>query len=94
MTYYVYMLASRPKGAIYVGSTRNLEQRVAQHKSGEVPGHTRRYNIKTLVYFEAFAQVYDALARERSLKKWKRDWKEELIEVHNPECKDMSSDIS
>lgn len=85
MTYYAYILASRPNGAIYVGSIRELAQHIAQHKSGAVPGHTRCYNIKTLVYFEEFAQVYDALARERNLKKWKRDWKNELIEAHNPQ---------
>ncbi|WP_424981749.1 GIY-YIG nuclease family protein [Maritalea sp. S77] len=93
LSYFVYILAHKPKGAIYVGSARNLRHRVEQHRSGAIDGHTKKYNIKTLVYFEHFEDPNEAIAMEYRLKKWKRDWKEALIEKVNPEWRDVTADI-
>ena len=93
MSHFVYILANRPHGAIYIGSARNLKERVEQHHSGAVAGHTKRYDIKTLVYFERHDKTIDAIHRERSVKRWRRAWKDELIEEVNPEWRDVSADI-
>ncbi len=82
--YAVYILASRKNGTLYIGVTGNLLQRMEQHKSLAVPGFTQRYRITTLVYFEAFADVNEAIAREKQLKGWNRAWKIKLIEQCNP----------
>ena len=82
--YAVSILASRRNGTLYIGITSNLVQRVMQHKALAVPGFTARYGVVTLVYVERFAQVYDAIAREKQLKGWNRAWKIKLIEKSNP----------
>jgi putative endonuclease len=87
--YYVYILANRNR-RIYVGVTGDLKLRVHEHKSHEVPGFTRRYNIDRLVYFEATNDVHAALAREKQLKGWLRKKKIALIESLNPEWKDLA----
>jgi putative endonuclease len=73
--YHVYILASRPGGALYVGVTNDLLRRVAQHKQGLVPGHTKRYKIDKLVYFEEYADVRDTIQREKNMKHWPRIYK-------------------
>ena len=93
MKYYVYILASRRNGTLYVGMTGNLRSRTAQHKEAAIPGFTRKYNVKTLVYFEEFNDPRDAIAREKQLKWWKRKWKLQLIESVNREWKDIASDL-
>ena len=93
MTYFVYILASRPHGAIYVGSARDLRQRVEQHRSGVVPGHTTTYKIHRLVHFEAYERAADAIARERRVKRWRREWKDALIAEANPDWRDISAEI-
>lgn len=93
MTYYVYILANRPHGAIYMGSARDLRNRIDQHRAGIRGSHTEKYNIRTLVYFEVFDEVMDAVHRERRLKRWLRKWKEELIGKVNPEWRDISDQI-
>jgi len=93
MTYFVYILASRPHGAIYVGSARDLRQRVEQHRSGVVPGHTAKYKIYRLVHFELYTRPEDAIARERRIKRWRREWKDALIAETNPDWKDVSAEI-
>jgi len=93
MPYYVYILANKPHGAIYVGSARDLRNRVEQHKAGIPGSHTQKYNIKTLVYFEVHENVMDAVHQERRLKKWRRDWKEELIGKVNPDWRDICDQI-
>lgn len=90
---YVYILASRPHGAIYIGLARDLRARVEQHRSGAVSGHTRRYGIETLVYFEAHETLDAALLREKQLKRWRRAWKDALIEEHNPCWRDVADQI-
>ncbi|WP_280115335.1 GIY-YIG nuclease family protein [Roseibium aestuarii] len=84
------MLANKPHGAIYVGSARNMRNRLEQHRAGVPGSHTGRYNIKTLVYFERHDQVFEAIERERRLKRWRRAWKDKLIEEFNPAWTDMS----
>ena len=93
MTFYVYILASRPYGAIYIGSTDNLIRRVEQHRSGAVSGHTKKYGIHTLVYFEICETREAALHRERRLKRYERLWKNDLVISINPEWRDISDQI-
>jgi len=88
-TYFVYILCSRPRGATYIGVTNDLERRVIEHRSGDGSKFTKRWNIKHLVYFESFDDVNDAIEREKVLKKWRRNWKFELIEKHNPDWIDL-----
>ncbi|WP_434051802.1 MAG: GIY-YIG nuclease family protein [Roseibium sp.] len=93
MTYFVYILANRPRGAIYIGSARNLRNRIEQHKAGIRGSHTEKYNIKTLVYFEVHEGAIDAVHQERRLKRWRRAWKDQLIESTNPDWSDVSDQI-
>jgi len=86
---FVYVLASGPRGTLYVGVTSNLVQRVYQHRSGETPGFTSRHGVTRLVYFEAFDSIETAIFREKQLKKWRRQWKIELIEKENPDWHDL-----
>ena len=89
-TYYVYIMASRSR-VLYVGVTNNLARRVNEHKQGSVPGFTTRYRVTRLVYFEQFADVREAIAREKDLKGWVRMRKTRLIESSNPTWEDLSS---
>jgi putative endonuclease len=91
---YVYLLASRKEGALYIGVTSNLIKRVWEHREGMVQGHTAQFNIKHLVYFEIFDRMEEAITREKQLKKWKRGWKIELIEKHNPNWYDLFEEIT
>jgi len=91
--YFVYILASRPNGALYTGVTNNVWRRIEEHKDGLASKHTSKYKIFNLVYFETFNQIEDAIAREKQLKKWKRAWKVELIEKMNPDWRDLSRPI-
>ena len=91
--FFVYVMASRKGGALYVGVTSALVQRVYQHKQGLVDGFTKRYGIKCLVYFEAHADAESAIMRETQIKRWKRQWKVELIETSNKEWRDLYETI-
>ncbi|HET7153062.1 MAG TPA: GIY-YIG nuclease family protein [Candidatus Kapabacteria bacterium] len=88
--YYVYILASKRNGTLYIGVTNDIQRRVAEHKAGTVEGFTKRYGVHILVYCECCTDIRDALAREKQLKKWNRAWKIELIEKDNPEWRDLS----
>ena len=90
MTHYVYIMASRPGGALYVGRTSNLRQRVEAHRDGK-SNHTAKYSIKTLVWFEAHDEFEASLLRERRIKGWKRSWKDQLIIEINPEWRDLTA---
>jgi len=87
--YYVYILASKRNGTLYIGVTSDLIKRVYEHKNNLIDGFTKEYNIHDLVYFEETNDVHAAITREKQLKKWNRDWKIELIEKNNPEWKDL-----
>ncbi|HET6158963.1 MAG TPA: GIY-YIG nuclease family protein [Dongiaceae bacterium] len=93
MSYWVYILASRPRGTLYVGVTNNLVRRVAEHQEGTVPGFTKTYGVKMLVYFEEHANVVEAIEREKRIKRWARAWKIELIRSQNPEWRDLFDEI-
>ncbi len=86
----VYILASGYNGALYVGVTSNLIGRLLQHREGTFAGHTRKYGIYRLVYFEIGDSMEGAIARAKQLKRWRRDWKRNLIERQNPEWNDLS----
>jgi len=87
--FHVYMLASGRNGTLYVGVTSNLAQRVWQHREGVVPGFTRTYHVKHLVWFEPHDTAESAITREKQLKRWNRMWKVELIERDNPYWNDL-----
>ncbi|MBR0825896.1 GIY-YIG nuclease family protein [Bradyrhizobium manausense] len=93
MAYYVYILASRRDGAIYVGITNDLVRRVYEHRIKAVPGFTAKYNIARLVWFETYDDPISAISREKELKKWKRAWKAALIEKDNPNWDDLYESI-
>ena len=84
MTYWVYILASKPGGTLYVGVTNNLVRRVYEHREGLADGFTKRYGIKTLVYYEPHETITAALQREKNIKHWSREWKIDLIVAGNP----------
>lgn len=89
--FYVYILASKLNGILYVGMTNELERRIAEHKTKQIKGFTYKYNIDKLVYFEGFTTYNEAFQRERQMKKWKREWKINLIEKKNCEWIDLAS---
>ena len=90
MTYYVYILASRRHGTLYMGVTNNLAFRLEQHRQGKGSEFVRRYGVNRLVYVESYPTPVEAIAREKQLKKWKREWKIALIEKDNLEWRDLS----
>jgi len=86
---YVYILASGKHGTLYIGVTNDLVGRVWEHRTGVLPGFTKRYKVHRLVWYEEYGLIADAIAREKQLKKWRRDWKIRLIEESNPEWVDL-----
>jgi putative endonuclease len=93
-TFYVYILASRRNGTLYIGVTSQLVQRVWQHKEGLADGFTKRYGLKTLVWYEQHDTAESAIGREKQIKKWERAWKVELIETENPYWNDLYDDVT
>ena len=87
--FYVYILASRKGGALYVGVTNDLARRVFEHREGKASAFTRRYQIHKLVWTEPFNDVRDAIETEKKLKRWRRAWKTQLIESQNPGWSDL-----
>ncbi len=92
--YYVYILSSRKYGTLYVGVTSNLEQRIYRHKAELVDGFTKKYHIHELVYYEIHSDIYEAITREKQIKRWKRQWKINLIEQNNPQWINLSVGLS
>ena len=92
--YFAYILASKRNGTLYIGVTNNLLKRVHQHKNDVTEGFTRKYNVHSLVYYEVFNRIQDAITREKQMKKWKRQWKMELIEKSNPNWEDLFESLS
>jgi len=92
--YFVCILASRRNGTLYIGVTNDLIRRMSEHKGKLVPGFTRRYGVEKLVYFEEYASILEARARERALKRWQRAWKLALIEKMNPQWRDLSDELA
>ncbi|HYF03739.1 MAG TPA: GIY-YIG nuclease family protein [Patescibacteria group bacterium] len=87
--YYVYILASKYNGTLYIGVTNNLLRRVYEHKNKLADGFTAQHNVINLVYVESTPDIYSALLREKQLKKWNRQWKINLIVKENPEWNDL-----
>lgn len=90
---HVYLLANRPFGTLYVGVTSDLVQRVWQHREGLADGFTRKYGVKTLVWFEGTGSIEAAIRREKQIKNWKREWKIALIEQGNPQWRDLYPEL-
>ena len=93
MQYFVYILASKKNGTLYIGVTSDLVKRIHEHKNDLVEGFTKQYTVHDLVYFETTEAVESAIAREKQLKKWNRAWKIRLIEKSNPDWRDLYSDL-
>ena len=87
--FYVYIFANKINGTLYIGITGDLLERIEQHKKKEVKGFTKKYNLTQLVYYEEHENPTGAIYREKQLKKWKRQWKLELIEKENPDWRDL-----
>jgi putative endonuclease len=92
-TYYVYVLASKRNGTLYIGVSSDLSRRVWEHREGLIPGFTKKYGVKTLVYYETFDDINAAIHRETRLKKYKREWKMNLIQQNNVEWRDLSETL-
>ena len=90
---FIYILVSKKGGALYTGVTSDLIKRVWQHKNNQTPGHTTKYHIKRLVYYEQHETMESAIVREKQIKVWKRQWKINLIEKQNPNWKDLWDQI-
>jgi putative endonuclease len=93
MSYYVYILASRKDGTIYVGVTNDIVRRIYEHQTKVIKGFTSKYNITQPVWFEIYEDPISAISREKELKKWKRAWKVHLIEAQNPNWNDLYESI-
>ncbi len=91
--FYVYILASKRNGTLYIGVTNNLIKRMYEHKNNLADGFTKKYNVKNLVHYEQTESVVSAIEIEKQLKNWQRNWKKDLIEKTNPEWKDLSKDF-
>ena len=91
--YYVYILASKKNGTLYIGVTSDLPRRVFEHKNNSLEGFTKKYKIHNLVWYEQHETILGAITREKQLKKYKREWKINLIDRSNPEWKDLYSCI-
>ena len=89
----VYIMASQRNGTIYTGVTSRMMGRIVEHREGVVPGFTRRYGVKLLVWFEVHSTMESAILREKQIKKWNRAWKLELIEKDNPDWRDLAEEL-
>ena len=92
--YWVYILASKRNGTLYTGVTSDLTRRIQAHREGLIPGFTKRYRVKLLVYFEHHQDINVAILREKRIKRWHREWKLELIESQNPQWRDLWLDLT
>ncbi len=94
MQYFVYILANKKFGTLYIGVTNDLIARMYQHKSNMLEGFTKKYRVHSLVYYEIHEDVYEAILREKQIKKWNRDWKINLIERQNPYWLDLYHELN
>ncbi len=93
-SYWVYLLASKRNGTLYIGVTNNLGRRVYEHRTKAAKGFTSRYAVGMLVWYEEYGDIQEAIAREKSLKRWERAWKLKLIEDFNPEWRDLYEELN
>lgn len=94
MAFWVYLVASRRHGTLYIGMTDDIVRRAWQHRTGALPGFTRRYGLTRLVWYERHETRESAFTRERQMKKWNRAWKIGLIERENLEWRDLADDLA
>jgi putative endonuclease len=94
MAFFVYIVASKRNGTLYIGMTDDLLKRAWQHRYGVIPGFTRDHSVKSLVWYEAHESREAAIVRERQMKKWNRAWKLELIESRNPDWRDLGEELT
>ena len=94
IAFWVYVLANRPGGTLYVGMTNDLIRRVYEHREGLIAGFTRRYGVKMLVYYERHETALAAIQREKNIKHWSRAWKLDLVNSSNPQWRDLYKDIT
>jgi len=87
--YYIYIITNKNNSVLYTGVTNDLNRRIYEHKNKLIRGFTSKYNINKLIYFEHFSNINDAIQREKRIKKWKREWKENLINSVNPNWNDL-----
>ena len=92
--FFVYVLANRPRGVLYIGMTNDLIRRLAAHKAKAVPGFSKTYGVVTLVYYEEYSSVLEAREREATLKRWRRAWKIALVDKFNPDWRDLSEQLA
>lgn len=90
--YYIYFLTNHKNGTLYIGMSNDLKRRIFEHKNGLIEGFTKKYGLNRLVHFEVYQYVQEAIVREKRMKKWKRQWKIELIEEENPNWNDLAQD--
>ena len=90
---YVYILASKRNGTLYIRVTSDLMKRVYEHKNNLINGFTKKFDVHSLVYYEQYDDIESAIVREKRLKKWNRKWKLELIEKENPQRRDLYGDL-
>jgi len=90
---YTYILTNFYNGTLYIGVTSDIARRIGEHKTGVHEGFSRRYKLKRLVYLEEFTRIEDAILREKQLKRWKRQWKINLINRQNPEWRDLAAEM-
>jgi putative endonuclease len=88
-SYWLYILASRPRGTLYVGMTNDLVRRMQEHREGLTDGFTKEHNVKMLVYYEQHSTAIGAIQREKNIKHWSRKWKIDLVTSMNPEWQDL-----
>ncbi len=91
--YYVYIMASRRNGTLYIDVTNDLIKRIYEHRNNLINGFTKAYKVHNLVYYEQTGDVKTAISREKALKKWRREWKIELIEIFNPDWLDLYENL-
>ena len=91
--YYVYILASKRNGTLYIGVTNDLVKRIYEHKNDLIEGFTKKYQVHNLIYFEPYEDINEAIIKEKQMKEWKRYWKIKTINKVNPEWKDLYSSI-
>ena len=92
--FFVYVLANRPFGVLYIGVTNDLIRRLVEHKAKLVPGFSKTYGVVRLVYYEEYSSILEARAREATLKRWRRAWKIELVGKFNPDWHDLSNELA
>ena len=92
--FFVYVLANRPRGVLYIGMTNDLIRRLAAHKAKAVPGFSKMYGVVMLVHYEEYSSVLEARQREATLKRWRRAWKIALVDKFNPDWRDLSEQLA